>query len=256
MTELATQEGIVGFFDILGYANFLENNTAKDAAKIVRDILIKLPETVPQQINRMVQVTPAMSTFIKQIEWLVFSDTILITMPCASGDPETANLIRWGLFLVSAMTLYGSMFENGLPLRGAITYGEFVVQETCFAGKCIIDAYKLTHDLDLSIVALIDPAKQEFEKLSSALKKDATNPNVLAFEYLVALRNSNERKCWVLNPFLITNSLTGKEEIRQIVAESFWKHKKELSPKLMSKLDNTELFLRYAKMINSTPPSQ
>lgn len=37
-------------------------------------------------------------------------------------------------------------------------------------------------------------------------------------------------------------------DLRQEVAESFWKHNKDMPTNLMDKLENTELLLRYIKM--------
>src|SRR5690348_7826858 len=51
-------------------------------------------------------------------------------------------------------------FQRPLTLRGAISYGPFVVEGTCFVGRPIVRAYKLANDLNCAGVALDVTARE------------------------------------------------------------------------------------------------
>lgn len=63
---------------------------------------------------------------------MVFSDTILLSLPFSESIPESfsddAALLPsyyWLAFLTAASSLQIKLFEAGLPVRGAIEYGQF-----------------------------------------------------------------------------------------------------------------------------------
>ncbi len=82
MKKIKPQEGAIGFFDILGYTNFLENNDAVEAANIAANVLHTLPTKVPSLTADFLGGNANQyKQGIKKMKWLVFSDTILIALP-------------------------------------------------------------------------------------------------------------------------------------------------------------------------------
>ncbi len=83
------------------------------------------------------------------MEWLVFSDTILLTLAFKEDD-DSLNHLYWLVFLMASKDIQTELFNAGLPARGAIDYGKFFVQENCFAGRCIVKAYKLSSTIEMA----------------------------------------------------------------------------------------------------------
>ncbi len=65
------QYGIIGFFDILGFQNFLENNDPEVAADIVRKALLYLVQGSTKDSNHFVPVLSDTMVWPKKIaiEW-------------------------------------------------------------------------------------------------------------------------------------------------------------------------------------------
>jgi len=57
------------------------------------------------------------------------------------------------------------MFESGLPIRGAIAFGDFVFTAHVFAGLPILDAHELGNRLDLAACATHQTAVAELKAL-------------------------------------------------------------------------------------------
>src|SRR5437870_1541319 len=144
-----TEHGLIGLFDILGYQNFLKNNSAKEAAESALSSLAKLDTDLPKQLLERAGASQIASE-IRLIKWLVFSDTILLTLG-TDGKGDEGCWLAWIAFIVQSGALWRHMFNFGLPLRGVITHGEFFVQNNCFAGKSIVGAYALSTSLDVAV---------------------------------------------------------------------------------------------------------
>jgi hypothetical protein len=256
--ELVLTEGIVGFFDILGYTSFLENNSAEDAATEVLQTLNSIDKEVASDLKELLKL-PIVATAIEDIEWLVFSDTILITYNYKNDDHNIAKLIQWAVFMLISATFSRSMFEYGLPVRGAVGFGEFTIQKNCFAGRPIIKAYQRANSLELSASVLCKSAEEELSRLNETLEAEKHNKHEKGLiesvnelissyevEYLVPLKDNSSEKLFALNIFATQHTVpTG--DIRQYVLESFWKHKKDVPQSAQAKVENTEQFLRFLK---------
>ena len=132
----------------------LQNNEPEDAAEIVLDHLLKAPESVHSLYEKIFDgsTNDALKNAVKdelaRWRWLIFSDTILIANAYESDDSEVARGARWVPFLYALSMLYRHLFENGLPIRGGVCYGRFLIKESCFAGRSIIAAYQLANNLE------------------------------------------------------------------------------------------------------------
>jgi hypothetical protein len=242
--SVSSKEGIVGFFDILGYMNFLENNEPAEAADIVVNTLLNIPEQIRTEAETW--FGGRKERFIEgvqQAKWLIFSDTILLALPYDTEAPPEERFNQWTSFLLTSIRLFRKMFDHGLPLRGAIVSGSFVMEGSCFAGRTIIEAYRLAHSLDLSAIVLDHPAEKD---VISAFEENNYGLQHMCFSYLVPLKQGKTERYMILSPTSCNNPFSG--EIRQIIAESFWQHKKDVSPEVMSKFNNTEMYFRFVKM--------
>lgn len=160
-------QGLVAFVDILGYRSFLANNGAVAAALPVLDILSGLKHDVSARLRRFLdqasagsdEIGASLDKYIPEMRWLVFSDSILIAMRFAEGGVEPVEAAaRWWTFLLTCGLLSAHMLTSGLPVRGAVTYGTFAFEESCFVGRAIVDAHEFGQRLDLAATVLTPDA--------------------------------------------------------------------------------------------------
>ena len=69
---------------------------------------------------------------------------------------------RWLALIFSSIALIDHMFEEGLPVRGAISHGKYFVNEQSVAGKSIIDALSLAQKINLSAETELIDIKQPY----------------------------------------------------------------------------------------------
>lgn len=143
--------GLIGFFDILGYKSFLVNNSATDTARKVLNIINNVPEKVVG-FHRDVykSATSPYREFGAALRHLVFSDTIVFLLPYEENqENEWIDIARFFMADTSAI-LAAEMFKEGLPIRGVIHEGEFIHENMCMAGLGIVDSYQLCELLNFS----------------------------------------------------------------------------------------------------------
>jgi len=125
--------GLIGFFDILGYQNFLENNSATESALNVLKIITDIPKEIKHLNKQVAKTTPDIKDFDDHLKHLVFSDTLVFTLDYPENvDAEWIDNARVFIEAASA-ALTAKMFENGLPVRGVIHEGDFITKDMCFA---------------------------------------------------------------------------------------------------------------------------
>jgi hypothetical protein len=151
---------IFGLFDVLGFTSFCENcdsTNAERVLKVMDDFETEIPEIVIRGLDVRNNLPQDKIDLLKtRLKWLTFSDTIFVAMPIEQSDhPDTIkfNLI---LFMVLAAYINRRMFEIGLPVRGAVHIGDVIVSKRCFAGKAIVDAYKLSGKCQIAATVVSD----------------------------------------------------------------------------------------------------
>lgn len=247
---MAKQQGIVGFYDILGYQSFLEANAASDAVEQILNTFQAIPAEVKNQLDASMYNAAPIVEITSSIETLLFSDTILVTLPYKANDFEH-QLTAWVIFTIYSAYLQRHLFHYGLPIRGAIAFGAFVTKKACFAGEPIIEAYKTGHTVDAAAIVYAPTAETEMARLKTVgnAANEAGFPFV-AF-YRVPLHNLGSAQLRTVNFAAVANptvgSLSGDE--RKLVSESFWKHGKQIPPNAYGKITNTELLLRFLKTV-------
>lgn len=170
------------------------------------------------------------------VDKLVFSDTILLSLDFSRFRSDGYSDIElWILFLESCEKLYNDMFNAGLPLRGAIDFGKYIINVNSFVGSPIVAAYKLSNKLDMSACVL---TKDAAHKLNEIFSKHG-----FAIEYLIPTKD-REEKLFTLG----ANPCDQNKDIREQVLSSFWKHNKDIPLSVKSKVDNTVQWLTYLRM--------
>ena len=253
----ANDSGLIGFFDILGYTNIIENNQIEEVSRIVAEKLLKIPESISEKIHEIGKEQPTkefLKTFTSRVKWVIFSDIILLALPTKLD--KTLEAFDYGFFLIACSSLQRMMFDAGLPTKGAISVGPFYIHERCFAGQPIIDCYKLTQDIDFagciiheSVIPQIENALR-CETNPESKTKDVIDARLAT--YLAPLKNGVTKRCCCLSwgfGWDTFDSLKG--DIRELVINSFGKHNKDIPPEVYSKIENTEMFLRFIQQKNT-----
>lgn len=265
MSENAIHEGLVGYFDILGYQSILENNQIESVANIISDIVLNLPECTKYVLSQKLRIgldeekapkkiSDAVQRFLsviqKPLNCLILSDSIIFSYSfdfefgedLKIKDEAVLNHAKWFFFIAHVRELLKICFSQGLPLRGAIDFGQYYFSGNCWAGKPIIDSYRLAGKLQMSGCAFTPNAANKYHEIPriDVLGKD---DSAFFFRYLTPLSNNSEEKMFVIN-WLDGNNKPA--DFKQVLVHSFSGHKKDISRKAFPKMENTEIFMHYA----------
>ncbi len=244
--RIEVKQGVVGFFDVLGFQNYIKNDP-DIASRSALEVILKIKTEAPEKIKARFH-----DKLLDEITWSVLSDTIVLSIPYSqkddAGDAEEQTKqkrLRWLALLFSSVALMDHMFDQGLPIRGAISYGKYFVNEQSLAGKSIIDALSLTQKINLSTVVICSEGEEEMRKLlNPELFTKAMGKAPVFFPYLVPLKGGEMQKLLVLNQWALHDNYDNND-IPQLVAQAFWKHDKDIDADVFQKFQNTEMLLRY-----------
>jgi len=264
MSEIKPATGFVGYFDILGYTQIMLNNNIHKTAQFVSDTLMNIPREMiaslrlPYMEVRPLEVAPESSEredwsqILDKVSWIIFSDSILVSLPFDPTLPEH-DLVQYYLaFSIVCASLMNRCFTAGFPLRGAIAVGEFFIEDRCFAGRPIINAYYATQQLEFAGCVLDEEANSLISEWRKHLVKKGER-NLLnkldqtTILYLVPLKkNVDERQRtinWVSLDTPGFSPISG--EIRELTTRAFLMHNKIAVPSVQGKINNTEMFIRH-----------
>ena len=235
--KFRNKTGIIGFFDILGYKNLLKSNPPD---VIMDKIIVHLTEIGPitsRRINELAQIVPVSERIIdvdeicSHFEWTVFADSILITLEIEDKSKYAFN--QWYVFTIACLLLDQNTFSYGIPLRGAINYGEYLTHKCCFAGGDIIGAYELGNNINLSAIVLSNRAVKSIQELEEYGR-------ILDTNYI----QKSPIPCKYENTILMYSIATdktfhSKESMSKTIRNSFAAWNKEIGPKEEKILKNT-----------------
>jgi len=256
--------GFFGMFDILGYRDFIKQNTLDKTIDIFKRLKVDLDRQAVtlagQDTRQLTALTPTKS--------LVFSDTIVLYQALSRSMTDFAPT-----FLTKACVLLRLAFERGLPLRGAISFGEFFVHERAFLGMPIIDAYEAERTQQWSGVALTLSAQREYEAYETR-RQSARNvtyrgitsnsadsfapfsPDIVVDTDIPIKSESKTRKGYSLrwDDFIVDyarlesikdlNTFLSRQSIEERVEESFSAHGKQINGEdVREKIERTVGFL-------------
>lgn len=136
------------------------------------------------------------------------------------------------------------MFQEGLPLRGVVNYGKYIVVNNFFAGKPIIEAYNISKELEFAACVLTTKASKQFNKTKEILQTKGMKLAIPSFlNYLVPMKKANQYMDVIRSRVF---DCDGKE-IKSKVKEAFGSHYKEIKNSTLKKLKNTVDWLIYLK---------
>lgn len=178
-----------------------------------------------------------MSNFVPR----VFSDTIIVAWPIPAEEDKLSTTGRWIYALTFAYRLHDHMLSIGLPIRGAVTCGDFAFSNSCFAGASLIEAHDIAATIDASAVVTTDRAYTAIIEASEF----GRNAKFWDWVHRVLKRRSIPTK----SGNTTMHTLGFSDNLRKLAADpqgivehvysSFAKWKKQLSPGATQKADNT-----------------
>lgn len=238
-------KGLVGFFDILGYQSFLENNSASRSALDVLKIINDIPQRAREATKQAVQDDPDFNGVSEALTHLVFSDTIVFTLAYPEDADSDWIYLAQGYFSICSANLASEMFENGLPIRGVIHEGDFVTKEHCLAGKAVVEAYQLCGQLNFAGLVF---TKNLGDKIVESQHDGAVNNDSdFIFSYLAPMKDGSEMKLGHINwlRWLTGSSIEKFEKDAEgYVLSSFWAHQKDCPKSADQKVYNTVKVMR------------
>ncbi len=264
MSNIQPATGFVGFFDILGYTQIMLNNNIHKTAKFVSDTLMNIPQDMidslrssyllvqPQDGQTTPSETDSLSHILDKVSWIIFSDSILISLPFDPALPERDLVQNYLAFSIVCASLMNRCFSAGFPLRGAISVGEFFIEDRCFAGKPIINAFYAMQQLEFAGCVLDEAAnnlisdwRKHLVKTGERVMLDKLDQTTII--YLTPLKeNSDERHRtinWVEPETPGISPISG--DIRDATTRAFLMHNKIAVPSVQGKINNTEMFIRH-----------
>ena len=264
MSNIQPATGFVGFFDILGYTQIMLNNNIHKTAQFVSDTLMNIPQDMidslrssyllvqPQDGQTTPSETDSLSHILDKVSWIIFSDSILISLPFDPALPERDLVQNYLAFSIVCASLMNRCFSAGFPLRGAISVGEFFIEDRCFAGKPIINAFYAMQQLEFAGCVLDEAAnnlisdwRKHLVKTGERVMLDKLDQTTII--YLTPLKeNSDERHRtinWVEPETSGISPISG--DIRDATTRAFLMHNKIAVPSVQGKINNTEMFIRH-----------
>ena len=142
MSELdfpETADRFIAYFDIMGF----KDRVYREGHEEVQKMMDTVAEAV-QYINKMKGIKENDGVICEKnppIKAVTFSDSILFV--AEGGSAKNMNL----LLLISRVFLR-LMFENRIPIKGALSYGRFTAnfEKSQFFGRPLVDAYRLAEE--------------------------------------------------------------------------------------------------------------
>ena len=265
--------GFFGFFDILGYKHLNANNELNDLIQIFDELILD----VDKEAVTMSGLDKDQRFFPQpKVETLVFSDTIILYQV----EPSKHSMIGVPQILYKSSLLLRIAFERGIPIRGAISYGEYYIHKRCYLGKPVIEAYEQEKSQKWSGAILCKSAEEQI----TTLLKDSNNRSInyrgldinfkselktslecLLYRYPVPVNNEKIEKlalCWddSVIDFLGLNNIEeltrekNKKDICRRVKRKFQCHGKCINEDVEKKIDNTVKFLYKSRSRPLTHP--
>lgn len=128
----------------------------------------------------------------------LISDSILLSLAVPKDDSAASVGLLTFSFLAYSSQLMRQAFDEGLPLRGAIDHGEFFLSGNCFAGKPIINCYRIGNQMDVAGCVITENCYQIVKTADS----NAGHPERgkrLYFDCLIVNKDGSNERRHVLN---------------------------------------------------------
>ncbi|TDE07732.1 hypothetical protein [Flavobacterium sandaracinum] len=235
------KNSFVAFFDILGFKNMVEKNSHEELMEAYQFGLYDSLENAEEATNLFLSmITPPEELETLKIQIYVISDSIIFIQ-----DTLTQ---RGLLYIISyCRMLIGSCLADGIPIRGALSFGPVSVENkrgTTIVGKGLTKAYNLESKQQWA-GGIVDKecfeiVPKENEDLINHLINNKKNPIIT--KYNVPQKDGSEKEELAMD-WTIYELLKNPEDIRK----AFSKHNKEINDDVEIKIENTIKFFNSLK---------
>ena len=229
-----TNGGVVSFFDFLGWKGICNRVLEKDPLYIVDSILVgtkyKLEEFIARILIKKHGYNNKYNSMISTI--ISISDTIVIFTPFSKDN----GISEYELLVIHAKIanhIFAESIENNLPIRGAISFGEYRFKNNVFLGNGIDECAKEYEACDW-IGFHFTPKAEEIIKANISNK-----PVSFIMEYdKIPIKESKKK---IGNRKYCVNLLLCAE-----VYENFLENNQTNDPDIKLKHDNTLNLIKYS----------
>lgn len=235
------KNSFVAFFDVLGYKNLVEKNTHEELLDLYDFCLYKSLDLAENATNVVLgMITPPKELESLKIEKYVISDSIIFI--------QNTLTQRGLLYIISyCRMLIGCAMADGIPIRGAVSYGPVSVANkrgTTIFGLGLTKAYNLESKQQWAggIVdrKCFEIVPEETHNIIDKLINDKTNP--ILTEYNVPMKNGVLSKELAMD-WTIYSLIKNEENVRN----AFARHHKDINPEVLIKINNTVEFYNKVK---------
>lgn len=245
-------EGIVAYFDVLGYQSFLENNDIEVCREAIEEIFVKIPERVGTNFDYSLapadEVLQCIDKYFKSHPITTFiSDTIIFFFDFDLIEEDKIPILLHQILYYLLFFVRISL-EEGFPMRGYVDYGQFYYNndgnKNIIAGKTIVNCYQGANNLNFSGLILSECMYKYYEEFKSneVIKKIFDQKAI--HKYLVDTKNGECSK-YVGNFLFSDNNAMIEADLVQYIFKNFHKHNKEINNEVMEKIKNTEKIMRH-----------
>ncbi|MDR2582012.1 MAG: hypothetical protein LBC75_00850 [Fibromonadaceae bacterium] len=260
------KRGIVGFVDILGYKNIIENNEIEKLGFIIQEIF-NVVKNVNDIIYKEKEITNLIDRAKKRLDYTeknykweidthVISDSIILLKEINEADDILYNHIKFIIYIRSLQKLCRISLEKGIAIRGAISYGDYIDESNIIASKALVYAYQLSEKLDFSGIAVC----KEFVDFCKEMDKNNVKKEILkkldenTSKIHCPFKDGSEQEIRIIDWISDLDEKEYNGDLRQYLFNSFSKHNKDISQSVIRKINNTENVLR-SILAKKNPPT-
>lgn len=240
-----TGEFIVGWNDIMGFKSVLEQVPPNYLEKV---IVPRLDDVRNNLVGRnLVEAAEHedVKAAISMLEMRVISDTLAVLCPLTI--PAWPS---WLAFFIYSTTLHASMFDIGMPLRGAVSCGQLCVRDWGVFGASVVRAHRGCEVLDISACIFLPDS---VDAINAAFSAPEARPRQAMFSewYDVPIHPAGKTERHLVQLFNKGFSLsTEAASIRAYVCEKFSAHGKSIdTPSVQRKIGHTISLLQWNRWL-------
>lgn len=178
---------VICLLDILGYKDMMMERNLEEISKLMLKTLDDTVSGCNGILNHELEKYKKHFDFdgkVMHMEWLQFSDTILLYLRCDENSKFLSHIPKYRLFSMTFYLpiLFANCLRNGILLRGAVSYGEVMVNKykSFFIGKPILEAYELEKKQKWAGISLCESVNQ-FTKADKFEKEDGA-PSIIKYD--------------------------------------------------------------------------
>lgn len=232
---------IIGWFDILGFKKMLSNASIEYLNQEIVPRFEDLRENIIGKILDKEAQHADVKAELNKVDMLVISDTLAVICPLSTPARPS-----WLAFLEYARTLSVSMFEVGLPVRGAVTVGNVCVRSWGLFGAPVVRAHEACEDLEIAASVFL-PDAVDAMYLASGDQETQASHVFYAGWYDIPYKSIGATRLSLVQllNYGYLSTIKGSE-IHSYIINKFGLHSKSINdPSIKAKIDNTTAFFQW-----------